>query len=264
MNRHVAFTALLILSFFHAANAQDEGAITKKARVISNANTIYLGIGSTISTSGDYGAGFNAQIGFLKRRNRSFSAGPFISYSGLKYNSSKGNNVFIETGGYEIRKNRIKGGDLSLFSAGAVLRFDFIPNERVKRISPHAIIQPFLMLSSRKSLTIDKEEWYRDDTSDNTGDTWYYSGTTSRLVGENWGSKSGFAGGVSFALGVDFIVSSGLSLFLQTGIGLTTPIQYIDTGSFDHNLTGYENDEYPFVKKTFIPVAFSIGVAYNY
>jgi hypothetical protein len=264
MQKHLRFVIVLILFICHFANAQDEGPITKKARVVSNGNMVYFGIGSSFSVTGDYGAGFNAEAGFLKRRNRFLSAGAFLSYSGLKYNNSKGNNVFIEAGGYQIKKNHITGGDLDLLFAGSVLRFDFIPNERVKKISPYAIVKPFLMLSSRKTVTANSEEWSRDESTDYTGSTWYYTGTTTSLSNDNWKSKTEFAGGISIGLGVDLVVSSGLSLFLQTGVGFTTPITYVDTGSFNSSLTGYESDDYPFAKKSFIPVTLSIGVSYTY
>jgi hypothetical protein len=264
MQKHHQCVIILTLFMCHFANAQDEGPITKKARVVSNGNILYFGIGPSFSLSGDYGIGINGEVGFLKRRNRFFSAGAFLSYSGLKHNDSKGNNVFIETGGYQIKKNHIEGGDLGLLFAGSVLRFDFIPNERVKKISPYAILKPFLMLSSRKTVTANSEDWSRDESTDNTGSTWYYTGTTTPLSSDNWKSKTEFAGGLSVGLGVDLVVSSGLSLFLQTGIGFTTPITYVDTGSFNTSLTGYESDDYPFAKKSFIPVTLSIGMSYTY
>ncbi len=77
--------AIVLVPVF--VNAQDEGEITKKAR-IDRANNVFFGIGPSFNFGknvGDYGIGLNFEAGFTRRVNRLLSIGPSISYIRFNY-----------------------------------------------------------------------------------------------------------------------------------------------------------------------------------
>ena len=257
--------ALALILCVRILPAQDEGTITKKARVLSKSTTLLFAVGPSFNIgSGDYSGGFNVQAGLLKRLNRIVSIGPVLSLTKFNYDKSAGNTTFIETGGYEIWKVQMQGGDLTFSSLGLDIKFNFIPSERIQKFSPYAIVMPVALLASRSQISAKVETWYRDDVSDNSGATWYYSGTTESLNSDRWEPASQITAGLNAGIGADLIVSSGLSLFLQSTIGLALPINYVDSKSHGTNLSGFTNKDYPFAKKSFSSLAVSVGVAYTF
>jgi hypothetical protein len=262
--RSVLFTFAVFLFIQYSGNAQDEGPITKKARVLSKATTVYFVIGPSFPMGGDYNGGLNLQAGLLKRLNRIVSVGPFVSFT--KFNSdAAAKDIFIEEGGYEIKIVRMQGGDLKFFSVGMDVKFNFIPAERIKKFSMYAIVKPFLLISSRSAVSGNAETWYRDDIGDDKGTTWYYGGTTEQLSPDRWNAETEFSGGMHAGVGGEWIMASGLSLLLQSTAGFTLPVSHIDTSSFKQTLAdGYNNADYPFAKQSFSSIALSLGVAYTF
>lgn len=255
----------LILCLHNLASAQDEGAITKKARVLSKSTTLYFAIGPSLNLgSGDYKQGFNVQAGLLKRLNRIVSIGPSLALTKFNYDNSAGNTTFIEQGGYEIWKVRMEGGNLTFSSLGLDIKFNFIPSERIQKFSAYAIVKPAVLLSTRSQVSGNVETWYRDEVTDNIGTTWYYSGTTESLNSDRWKAASQVTAGMNAGIGGEWIMSSGLSLFLQSAVGFSLPITYVDSNSHSTNLSGFTNPEYPFAKKSFSSLTVSLGLAYTF
>lgn len=278
--RHL-FLFLLVVSLVSTipGSAQDEGPITKKARVVSKANTVYFSLGPSFRFAGndsDYGSGFNVGAGFLKRLNRIVSIGPFVSYTTFAYDKTisnsfadpdaRGNNIFIEEGGYQVKVVHMQGGDLKLSSVGADLRFDFIPSERVVKFSFYGIIRPSLVVAARSKITARGETWYLSEPNNHDPSSWDYSGPPDDdLSPEGWDAETGFTGGLSAGLGAAWSSPSGLSLFMQTVAGSTFAISHIRTNAYKNTLAdGYYNPEYPLVKKGFQYMNVSVGISYTF
>ncbi len=258
-------TLVVILYIHHVVIGQDEGTLTKKSRVLSKSTTLHLSVGPSFNIgSGDYSTGLNLQAGLLKRLNRIVSIGPNLAVTKFNYNKAAGNTTFIEQGGYEIWKVRMEGGNLTLSSIGLDLKFNFIPSERIQKFSPYAIVRPVVLLSTRSQISGSVDTWYRDEVSDNTGTTWYYSGTTETLTSDQWEAASEVTAGMNAGIGGELMMSPGLSLFLQSVVTLSLPITHVDSKSHGTDLSGFTNREYPFSKGSFTSLSISLGIAYSF
>jgi hypothetical protein len=258
------FTLGMLLISGFTSLAQDEGALIKKARVVSKANTVYFTLGPSLQFSGDYGGGLYAAAGFIKRSNRIVSMGPSFSFTKSDYDNKLSNEYFVEEGGYEIRKLKLQGGDLKLSSIGLDIKFDFIPSERVKKFSAYFIAKPFLLISNRSKVTGTNQPYFRNDIFDTDTNSWEESDIPVEISNEKWNAKTEVTGGLSAGVGVAWNLTSGVSLFAQSLSGFTLPMTYINTNAFPSNLDGYKEPNYPFVKKSFVSLNISLGVSYTF
>ncbi|MBL7872552.1 MAG: hypothetical protein JNM78_13125 [Cyclobacteriaceae bacterium] len=273
----VIFAILLVGNF--SVCAQDEGAITKKARVVSKANTVYISAGPSLRFAGnssDYSGGLQVTAGYLKRMNRIVSMGSFLSFTKFDYDSALSNKFFIEENGYEIKKVQMQGGDLKLSSIGLDIRFDLIPSERVKKVAVFGIVKPFILLAKRTDVNIHSISGQNNIApgepghNDNPPKNWYKTGDEEDLNSSTpgysrLGAKTEFSGGIQAGIGGAFVLPSGLAFSLQSTVGATLPITHIDTRSFSSTLETYNNNpNFPFVKKSFASLNISLGVSYTF
>lgn len=270
---------IYILIFSHPGFSQDEGILVKKAR-ISKEKIFYFGGGPSFkfgNNTGDYSLGFNFEAGFLKRANRILSIGPYISYLKFDYDEAisnsfgdpkaSGNNVFIEDGGYEVRVVRLEGGHLRFISIGCNVKVNFIPLDEGKKFSVYGIAKPFLLLSKRTEVTATSEQWWTNNVPPDPPANW----TFGQLLGvetsrkEKWNADTKFSGGMNLGVGVEYVLPSGIAFFLQSSIGFTLPVTYINTSEYPASIAkGYNHPDYPFVKKGFTSLSMLIGVTYNF
>ncbi|HTE34008.1 MAG TPA: hypothetical protein VK666_26695 [Chryseolinea sp.] len=277
--------SLLILAFltYSAANAQDEGTLSKMDRV-STPNSFYLFGGPSFKfagNNGDYCCGFNFEAGYLKRINRLVSIGPAVSFTRFLYDESisnsfgdpdaSGNNIYQLDGGYEVYVVELKGGDLKFFSAGVNLKIDFVPYEEGRKISFYGIIKPYLLVSKRSEVTASADLWFANENSplDNPanwsgGDN--FDNLSPKTPGyERWAADTEVTAGANLGIGAELAFPAGFGLFLQSTVVVTLPITYINTSEFPPATnTGYYHKDYPFVKKGFTTLNIAIGAVYHF
>jgi hypothetical protein len=165
-----------------SAMAQDEGVITKKAR-IDKANNIFLGFGPSFTFGkniGDYSTGFNVELGFMKRLNRLISVGPSLSYMSFKYDPEKttadDGGAYVGEGDidtdwygsdYDSWNNKydlsqsydygyvlaLEGGDISLISLAVNVKINFVPVRDNSIISAYIFAKPFVTSTQRKEVS---------------------------------------------------------------------------------------------------------------
>jgi hypothetical protein len=140
------------------------------------------------------------------------------------------------------------------------VRFNLIPNERVKKFSAYAIAKPYLLVSRRSAVSGTAEYWQRYNLDDDRS-LWYYSSPTDEI---GWDAETEFSAGMNVGVIGEYILPSGLSFFLQSMMGFTLPISYIDTRSFPPTLAAYNSGDFPFAKKSFSTLTVSLGVAYTF
>lgn len=272
----VWFTLAMLLVSNFSVLAQDEGPITKKARVVSKANTVYFTLGPSFRFAGnssDYSGGVHAAAGYLKRYNRIVSIGAFVSFTKFDYDNSLINKYFIEENGYEIRQVQMQGGDLKLSSLGAEFRIDFIPTERVKKISLYGIVKPFILIAKRTDVNIHGITYQNNLAPDEPGRdnpiNWYPTGDEEDLSSSTTGfsrlgANTEFSGGIYTGVGGAYVLPSGLGFSFQSTVGSILPITHIDTHSFTPTLASYNNANFPFAKKSFASLVLSIGLSYTF
>jgi len=271
----------------HAVTAQDEGTLTKLERVATS-KSFYFTVGPSYkfgNNSGDYCCGLHLEAGFLKRINRVLSIGPALSFGKFNYDEAisdsfgddeaTGNNMFQEDDGpglgYEVYVVYLEGGDLNFFSAGLNAKINFIPDDQGKKFSVYGIVKPFILLSKRSEVTASVELWYAnvsdplDDPADWSGGDQIDDLSPETPGLERWAAETEVSGGMNLGVGAEYALSSGFVLFVQSTVGLTLPITYINTSEFAPlKTTGYYHDDYPFVKKGFTTLNVSLGVAYRF
>ncbi len=268
------FLLLLCLNGF----SQEEGPLTKKVRA-PNSKVMFLQGGPLFkfgNNTGDYSGGLSFQGGFFTRLNKFISLGPFISYSKFNYDesisdsfgdkSAKGNNVFVEQGGYEAKVVYMEGGDLSFVGLGMNAKFNVIALTETSKFSVYGIAKPFILLAKRTEITATSESWYMGTIGDDpllwtfNAEEFLDSKSPNR---EHWASKTEFSGGMDLGVGGEIALPSGLGFYLQTTIGFTLPVSYINTIEFPATLAGgYNHPDYPLVKKGFTTLNVSIGINY--
>jgi len=273
---------LLALLTYSTTKAQDEGTLSKMERV-STSKSFYLFGGPSYKfggNNGDYCCGLNLEAGYLKRVNRILSIGPALSFTRFFYDESisdsfgdsdaSGNNIYQVDGGYEVYVVYLEGGDLNFFSAGFNLKFDFIPYEEGKKISFYGIVKPYLLVSKRSELTASVELWFANENNPLDDPAGWSGGDeiddlSPETPGlERWAADTEVTAGTNLGIGAELALPSGFGLFLQSTVGLTLPITYINTSEFSPTDAGYYHKDYPFVKKGFTTLNIAIGVAYHF
>jgi len=269
----------LLLAFHLNISAQDEGTLTKKARVTKGKSVYFFG-GPSFQFGkmrGDYSGGLNLEAGYLIRLNRILSIGPSLSFSKFDYDKSisdsyadsaaEGNNVFIDF--YEIKIVYLKGGDLKLFTAGFNFKFDFIPDAEGRKFRAYGLAKPFVLVSSRSEVSARVEPW-GDVELDNDRSDWYRTDEDQFIDSSTpgysrWAAETEFSGGLNLGVGAEYNLSPGLSVLLQSVVQMTLPITHINTSEFEPSIPdGYYHPNYPFVKKGFTAMNISVGVAYRF
>jgi hypothetical protein len=172
--------AIVIFLSTVIAFAQDEGEITKKAR-IGRSNNIFFGIGPSFNFGknvGDYGTGLNFEIGYSKRVNRLLSIGPSISFIKFSYSpdasTAENGNAYYGSGDISINYPSswdtwnekyvldetfeyaygltLRGGDISLLSLSVNIKLNLVPVKDTSPISVYIFAKPFVTQATRKAV----------------------------------------------------------------------------------------------------------------
>jgi hypothetical protein len=294
MKISLCLVGLLIAGIVFQATAQDEGVITKKAR-IDRSQGIFIDVGPSWTLGkniGDYKAGANFEIGYQKRMNRVLTIGPSLSYLSFDYDPAETglNNAFI--GGpfqdapgdpyyYEGIYFNLEGGDLSLLSLAMNLKLNFIPVRDNSIVSVYAFAKPFISYATRTKVTGIANFLYNYGDIENA-DEWLAGGNTvweagtplgaDRVVSDELNEQTQVTGGIFVGPGLELFPARKFTGFVQVSIGYTFPVSFVSTESFNDNqfygtdVNGFlENmQEYPVKKEGFPSVNLQFGVSFNF
>jgi hypothetical protein len=299
---------VLMMATITALNAQDEGAIVKKER-FEFGQGIFLGGGPSFTLGkdiGDYSTGISFEAGYVKRLNRVLSIGPSISYINFKYDKKVTaddlSNIFIggpypgnnENYYYEGAIFQLKGGDLSLISLAVNLKLNLIPVTNTSVVSVYAFAKPFVSIASRTKIDAaivtfynygdpySSEDW-ADAYLNNSNEPFEWTpgleldtdgdGVADTKVTDDLNKQSSVTGGIFVGPGIEFMPAKKVSIYLQTSIGYTLPVSFIDTKKYtnDENLgndTDYflqnGGEKYPTTKKGFSSINIQFGATFNF
>lgn len=184
--KHVYGLLIAIALIPAFAYAQDEGEITKKAR-IERSNNIFINAGPSIpfgENIGDYGTGINFEFGYTKRLNRLLSIGPSISFLRFQYEAEptdlQSGNIYDGFGsigtswygsywanwldkypgladlgvdGFDYRYVlTLTGGDLTLTTLSANIKVNLMPVKDKSPVSVYLFLKPFVTSGVREAV----------------------------------------------------------------------------------------------------------------
>lgn len=265
------------------AFAQDEGEAVAKAR-FERDKGFYLAGGLALPFGGkleDYANGVSFEGGFLKRLNKVLSVGGNISYLSMKYDQDKTYPYYYDEDTNYAIELELEGGDVSMLSAGFVLKLNFIPVSDNSTLSVYGIANPFVAQSNRSEM---KGRGYFYENLDSDGQ---WDDPVSGLFPDEW-DASGFpvlkkenkvTGGVHVGFGIEFMPVKAVSFFAQATISYTGAITYVSTNDYlsgatqyvdgngttyyDANPTYYDS-EFPIVKNGFPAMSVKAGLSFNF
>jgi hypothetical protein len=285
---------LFITGIVSQAVAQDEGVITKKAR-IDRSRGIFFDIGPSWTLGkniGDYKAGANIEIGYQKRLNRVLSIGPSLSFLQFDYDPKETglNNAFIggpfnngSTDFYEGVYFELKGGDLTLVSLSMNVKLNFIPVRDNSIVSAYVFAKPFIASATRTEVTgtanflyntgdiEDATQWREDFQVD-----WAAGPAGAPLEGytisNDLKEQTQVTGGIFIGPGLEFFPARKFTGFVQVSIGYTFPVSFVGTETYNDNqyfgddFEGFleKMKKYPVTKEGFPSVNLQLGVSYNF
>lgn len=294
MKISLCLVGLLIAGVVFQATAQDEGVITKKAR-IDRSQGIFIDVGPSWTLGkniGDYKAGVNFEIGYQKRMNRILTIGPSLSYLSFDYDPEETglNSAFI--GGpfqddqgfsyYEGVYFDLNGGDLSLLSLAMNVKLNFIPVRDNSVISVYAFAKPFISYATRTAVT--GTAYFLANYGDiEDGGDWqstgqyldWEAGTSlggDRVISNDLKEQTQVTGGIFVGPGIELFPARKVTAFLQVSVGYTFPVSFVGTEDFKDNqfygtdVEGFlENmQKYPVTKEGFPSVNLQFGVSFNF
>jgi hypothetical protein len=186
--KHVYGLVIAIVLLPAFVSAQDEGQITKKAR-IERSNNIFINAGPSIpfgKNIGDYGTGINFEIGYTKRLNRLLSVGPSISILRFSYEAEPtdlySGNIYDGEGSigtswygseyanwlekypgladleppvtsFDFRYVlKLTGGDLSMTTLAANIKANLVPVKDTSPVSVYLFLKPFITSGVREAV----------------------------------------------------------------------------------------------------------------
>ncbi len=275
----VIASVLLCLAFI-GSFAQDEGAVVKKER-IQRDKGIFVGGGISLASGsnlGDYSTGINFEGGFNKRLNRIFSLGASISYLKFNYDAEvlktkpdiNGTGLspdfYYDTQAATINDGyflNLSGGDVSIISLAANLKFNFVPVKDNSVISVYGFAKPFIASASVSSISGYGEYYYYDGVDYVPDPTGGFSGGSGDVSGA-YESKSSITGGIYVGPGIEINPAKPISIFVQASFGYTFPMEVISTRSYgnDYNID-LTNPSFPLKSLGFTSINFSAGVSFN-
>lgn len=264
------------------AQAQDEGTVVKKER-IERDKSIFVGGGLSIlggDNLGDYSNGLNFEAGFVKRLNRVVSIGGSVSYLKFAYDpsvtvGSEGiGNIYLDPAfdyGYSLE---LSGGDVSIISVAANLKFNFVPVKDNSVISVYAFAKPFIASSSSSAVSGYATYYYfdtgvNDYVPDPDGSNSPYTpydpnignGDVTLTYPEG---KSVITGGIFLGPGIELNPAKPISIFLQASFGYTFPLTFVSTKSYSNDVSVlFDPNEFPYKSLGFTSINFSAGISFN-
>ncbi|MFN3840282.1 MAG: hypothetical protein ACK4RF_06205 [Cyclobacteriaceae bacterium] len=274
---------LLLFALCLPAIAQDEGEAVAKAR-FERDKSFYLGGGLALPFGGkleDYANGVSFEGGFLKRLNKLLSIGGNVSYLSMKYDPDKTYPYYYNVNDDYAIELELDGGKVSMFSAGFVLKLNFVPVSDNSPFSLYGIFNPFVVQSKRSEM---KGRGYFYEDLDLDG---IYTDPVTGLFPDEW-DASGFpvlneetkiTGGAYVGFGVEFMPVKPVSFFVQATVGYTGNITYVSTKDFLNNADQYVdvngtiyydadptyyNPNFPIIKSGFPALSVKAGLSFNF
>jgi hypothetical protein len=280
---------LLLSTLALGAFAQEEAVIAVQAR-IEKSNSVHFNLGAAASLGqNNYQGGTFVGLGYQKRINRVLSAGATINYATYRsdyndfmtgrYRDPKWGQE--EIGGFEVPINfyytesqaqyllvNLSGGDITQFSLGLVAKINFVPIKSNTIASVYALAAPSLVISSLEQ--VESNINYFDHPTDND---YLQVNNQSYTLSE---SQSKTTGGINIGVGVEFFPVSLFSFYIQTGIGYTFPVPFVDTSLYQKHVLEVEFynpfDKVPPLPKNFplsedkgfTTLNFQLGLTYNF
>jgi hypothetical protein len=264
------------------AQAQDEGAVVKKER-IERDNGIFVGGGLSIlggDNLGDYSNGLNFEAGYVKRLNRVVSIGGSVSYLKFAYDpevtaGSEGiSNIYLDPSfnyGYSLA---LTGGDVSIISVAANLKFNFVPVKDNSVLSVYAFAKPFIATTSVSTLSGYATYYYYDAGIDDYVPDPVGANSPYPPYDANIGNgdvtltypegKSVITGGVFLGPGIELNPAKPISIFLQASFGYTFPLTVVSTKSYSNDVSVLlDPNDFPFQSLGFTSINFSAGISFN-
>ncbi|MCK6618293.1 MAG: hypothetical protein L6Q51_11685 [Cyclobacteriaceae bacterium] len=275
--------SLILIAFCISAFAQDEGEAVAKAR-FDRDKSFYVAGGLALPFGGkldDYGNGVSFEGGFLKRLNKVLSLGGNLSYLSMKYDPANTYPYYYNVSSNYAIELEIDGGDVTMLSAGFVLKLNFIPVSDNSTLSIYGIANPFVAQSTRSEMegrgyfyeNLDSDGQWNDPVSGLFPDVW--DATDFPILSE----ETKITGGVQVGFGLEFMPVKPVSFFLQTTVGYTGTISYISTQDYlsnaeqyvDGNGTiyydadpTYYNPQFPILKSGFPALSVRFGLSFNF
>lgn len=274
---------LMLFIFCLPAFAQDEGEAVAKARFERN-KSLYIGGGLALPFGGkleEYGNGVSFEGGFLSRLNKVLSVGGNISYLSMKYDQDKTYPFYYNVDYDYAIELELEGGDVTMLSAGFVLKVNFIPVSDNSVISIYGIANPFIAQSKRSEMK--GRGYFYEDLDDDV----IYTDPVAGLFPDEW-DASGFpvlkeetkiTGGMQVGFGVEFMPVKPVSFFVQATVSYTGNITYVSTNDFlskaDQYVDGngtiyydadstYYNPNFPILKSGFPALSVKAGLSFNF
>lgn len=269
--KRVFISVLLCLPLI-VANAQDEGAVVKKERIQKDKG-IFIGGGISIlggDNLGDYSNGINFEGGYTKRLNRIVSIGGSISYLKFAYDpalSSKPDastgitkDFYYDTNAGSITEGyllTLTGGDVSMISLAANLKFNFVPVMDNSVISVYGFAKPFISSATVSSISGVGEYYYFD-----TGLNDWQADPSSDATG-TYESQSSITGGIFLGPGIEINPAKPVSIFVQASFGYTFPMDVVSTRSYSNDWSVLTDNKFPLYSLGFTSINFSAGISFN-
>jgi hypothetical protein len=251
--------------------AQDEGAVVKKER-IERDKGLFVGGGISIlggDNLGNYSNGINFEGGFTKRMNRIISLGASLGYQRFAYDPAISSKPDATTGiskdvYYDLTSVppqaiflTLTGGDVSMISLAANIKFNFVPIKDNSVISVYAFAKPFVASATVASISgygeyyeYDGTDWIADPTGDGSG---------------SYNSETSITGGIYVGPGIEINPAKPVSFFLQASFGYTFPLDVVSTQSYSNDLSVLQdpNSRFPLASLGFTSINFAAGISFN-
>lgn len=286
--KRVVSAALLLASSVTIVFGQEEAVIAVQARLEkSNSFHFNLGLASSLGQN-NYQGGTLVGLGYQKRINRVLSAGASLNYATYRsdYNdfmtgTYKDPKWAVPPDEFIVPKNfyytasqaqyllvNISGGDITQFSIGAIVKFNFVPIKSNTIASFYALAAPSLVISN-----LEKVESNINFFDHPTIDDYLQANNASFVLAE---SQSKTTGGLNIGAGVEFFPTNLFSFYIQAGIGYTFPVPFVDTSLYEKHTLDVESynefDKVPPLPKNFplsddkgfTTLNFQLGLTYNF
>jgi len=288
--RSAGLTTLVLAAIVMTAFGQEEAVIAVQAR-LERSNSFHFNLGAATSLGqNNYEGGTFVGLGYQKRINRILSAGAVISYAtylsdyndfmtGMYRDSNWGtdpdggafkvpNNFYYTPSQAQYLLVNISGGDIRQFSLGLVAKINFVPIKSNTVASVYALAAPSLVISNLEEVQ-SNINFFDHPTVDDYDQVNNQSFTLAE-------SQSKTTGGINIGLGVEFFPTNLFSFYIQTGVGYTFPVPFVDTSLYGKHTLTVESynpfDKVPPLPKNFplsddkgfTTLNFQLGLTYNF
>ena len=283
VRRVFGFTTLLLSTLAITAQGQEEAVIAVQAR-LEKSNSLHFNLGAATSLSqNNYQGGTFVGLGYQKRVNRVFSVGGLLSYTSYrsdyndfmtgqypdnKFGIDLPNNTYYTSSQAQYLLVNLSGGDIRQLSLGVLAKINFVPIKSNTVASGYVIAAPSLVMS-----TLEEVESNINFFDHPTEVDYLQVNNQSYTLSE---SQTTTTGGINIGVGVEFFPVNLFSFYIQTGIGYTFPVPFVDTSLYERHIL--EVDYYnPFDKvpplpknfplsedKGFTTLNFQLGLTYNF